>query len=349
MAEIFKFLAGPARVLIFKGSNLIGVGKSATETTFNTSITAEEIRAGQGNALRGKYFHDANVGVNITYADFDLSYMALTSGAAVVNGGTAVMEEQLTAGVGGALALTQNAVAVEGAVLAWYRKPSEENWNVATVTGQNTVVPVGATQNDVYCVKYFYVDENAKSMVLTADYVPAVVHLVLIADEYAGISTDNVAGANKYGKLIVDIPAFQLEGGQELSLTSGSASTISLNGNALALSQDDSCEESLIFGTITEQVFGAQWQNEVLAIAPEDGQISLGTGATETLAMRVIFKGLMAAQRKANDNFTFRTVTGAAQVSAAGVITGASGNSVIGITLKNAPNVPEAYAYVTAG
>lgn len=60
------FLAGVGRVLIFRGNNLIGVGKTLSETTFNFSITGEEIRGGQGNALWGKYFHDSNLGVTLT-------------------------------------------------------------------------------------------------------------------------------------------------------------------------------------------------------------------------------------------------------------------------------------------
>lgn len=345
MAEVFKFLAGPARVLIFAGQNLIGVGKSATETTFSTAITAEDIRAGQGNSLRGRYFHDASVSVNITYADFNLNYMALTSGGILTSGGTAIAEEQINVGADGTITLPKTAVAVGGSLIAWYRKPSENDWNVTTVGENNTITPAGAAQNDSYCVKYFYVDENAKSMVLSADYVPAVVHLVLIADEYAGISTED-AGASRYGKLIVDIPNYQLNGGQELSLTSGSAATTSLSGMALAVSQDDGCDENLIFGTITEQITGATWQDEVLAIAPEDGELELSTGGSETIAMRVVFKGLMAAQRKDNGNFTFQTVVGDATVTN-GIVTAGSNNSVIEITLNNAPNVPKAYAYVT--
>lgn len=60
------FLAGVGRVLIFKGNDLIGVAKTLTESTFNFSITGEEIRGGQGNALWGKYFHDSNLNVTLT-------------------------------------------------------------------------------------------------------------------------------------------------------------------------------------------------------------------------------------------------------------------------------------------
>lgn len=40
--------------------------KTLTESTFNFSITGEDIRGGAANALWGKYFHDSNLGVTLT-------------------------------------------------------------------------------------------------------------------------------------------------------------------------------------------------------------------------------------------------------------------------------------------
>ncbi len=60
------FLAGVGRALLFDGNNLIGVAKTLTESTFNFSISTEEVRGGSGNALWGKYFHDSNLAVTLT-------------------------------------------------------------------------------------------------------------------------------------------------------------------------------------------------------------------------------------------------------------------------------------------
>lgn len=66
MSEAYQFLAGPGRVLILSGQNIIGVAKTMTETTFDMSITGEEIRGGAGNLLFGKYFHDSNMNITLT-------------------------------------------------------------------------------------------------------------------------------------------------------------------------------------------------------------------------------------------------------------------------------------------
>ena len=43
------FLAGVGRALLLRGNELIGVAKTLTESTFNFSITSEDVRGGQGN------------------------------------------------------------------------------------------------------------------------------------------------------------------------------------------------------------------------------------------------------------------------------------------------------------
>ena len=62
-----RFLAGVGRALLIKGNDLIGVAKTLTNSTFDFSITGEDVRGGMGNALWGKYFHDS--ALNVTLED----------------------------------------------------------------------------------------------------------------------------------------------------------------------------------------------------------------------------------------------------------------------------------------
>ena len=41
-----RFLAGVGRALLIKGNELIAVAKTLTDTTFDFSITAEDVRGG---------------------------------------------------------------------------------------------------------------------------------------------------------------------------------------------------------------------------------------------------------------------------------------------------------------
>lgn len=340
MANIFT--AGPARALFFYGQQLIGVGKTLSETVFDSSITGEEVRGGPGNLLYGKYFHDSNLNIQITDAMFNLQYVAASLGVDVNQGGVSLYEsakagETVTAG--GKITLTNTAVAFDGAILAWYKKPADDDWTVATVSDNAITIPSAAT-GDHYCVKYFYQNENAKSITIKAQYVPKTLHLVLINDLYSGDVANVAASSSKYGRLITDIPQYQLDGSQNLSWSATSTATVSLNGSALAIDDGSSCEEDPIYGTMTQEIFGAKWQDDVKAVAIGNADIDLAKSASETLQVYAVFGGGVASRMMDNSNFNFTVESGStsASVNASGVVTATTtaGTAVISVTLKDA-------------
>lgn len=204
------FLAGVGTALLFKGNELIAVAKTLTESTFNFSITAEDIRGGKGNGLLGRYFHDSGLAATLTDAMFDINYIGLSLGVPVEQGGISVKEEELTVGADGTLTVSETPIAFDGTMIGWYKKPTADDWTIGTIAGQKMTISGGA-QNDVYCVKYFYMNENAKSITIKSQYVPSVLHVVVMTDLYSG-KVGSQSDATRYGRLIVDIPQFQLEG-----------------------------------------------------------------------------------------------------------------------------------------
>lgn len=340
MANIFT--AGPARALFFYGQQLIGVGKTLSETTFDASITGEEVRGGPGNLLYGKYFHDSNLNIQITDAMFNLQYVAASLGVDVNQGGVTLYESAKageTVGASGKITLTETAVAFDGAILAWYKKPADDDWTVATVSDNAITIPSAKT-GDHYCVKYFYQNMNAKSITIKAQYVPKTLHLVLINDLYSGDVANVAASTSKYGRLITDIPQYQLDGSQNLSWSATSTATVSLNGSALAIDDGTSCEEDPIYGTMTQEVFGAKWQDDVKAVAIGNADIDLAKSASETLQVYAVFGGGVASRMMDNSNFNFTVESGgtSASVNASGVVTATTtaGTAVISVTLKDA-------------
>ena len=340
MANIFT--AGPARALFFYGQQLIGVGKTLSETTFDASITGEEVRGGPGNLLYGKYFHDSNLNIQITDAMFNLQYVAASLGVDVNQGGVTLYESAKageTVGASGKITLTETAVAFDGAILAWYKKPADDDWTVATVSDNAITIPSAKT-GDHYCVKYFYQNMNAKSITIKAQYVPKTLHLVLINDLYSGDVANVAASTSKYGRLITDIPQYQLDGSQNLSWSATSTATVSLNGSALAIDDGTSCEEDPIYGTMTQEIFGAKWQDDVKAVAIGNADIDLAKSASETLQVYAVFGGGVASRMMDNSNFNFTVESGgtSASVNESGVVTATTtaGTAVISVTLKDA-------------
>ena len=195
-----------------------------------------------------------------------------------------------------------------------------------------------ATVDEKYCVMYFYQNANADSIIIPVDYVPDELHVIILNDLFnADISTTN--NATKIGRLITDIPRLQLDGAQDLNLTATSAATVSLSGSALAVDDTDSCEGESYYGTMTEEIFGAKWQNEVKAIAFEDADIALANGGTQTLVCYVLFDGNKAPKIVDNANFTLAVEDGNenASVNESGVVTAIkTGTAHISATLKGA-------------
>ena len=271
---------------------------------------------------------------------FNLRYVAANLGVDVTKGGVTVYEsgkagEAVT--TPGQITLTNTPVAFDGTLIGWYKKPADDNWSVATINGKTMLVP-GAIAGESYCIKYFYQNENAESITIKAQFVPKVLHLVLINDLYSGSAADVAASTSKYGRLITDIPQFQLDGNVNLAWAATSAATVPLNGKALAYDESTSCEEDPVYGTMTQEVFGAKWQDDVIALAIENADIELQSPGTEQLIVRAVFGGNIASQRKDAANFTFAVATGSAtyiDVDNTGKVTAkAAGTGYVTVTLK---------------
>lgn len=349
MAE--KFLANVGTALIFRGNEFVGVGSFLTENTFSFSASPNEVRGGANNPLLGRWFSDSTLNVTITNATFKLEYLAWSLGTTIEQGGTSFYESQdgekvVTAGQ---IELKNKPAAFNGAMIGWYKKPADAGWSIGAITESGSkyyLTVTGAQPNDVYCIKYPYMDENARMIAIPADFNPDELHVVLLNDLYnADINTNSAA--SKVGRLITDIPRLSLDPSQDLTLNATSSAPTQLTGTALRYTSSESCESTAVYGTMTEQIYGAKWQDSVVALAVENADMELGASETETAIVRVVYGGSVASQRKANSNFTFAKVSGNATVNNEGVVnSGASGESVISVTLTGYPTVSPAYIHV---
>ena len=291
--------------------------------------------------------------VTLVDAMFDLQYMALSLGVNLESGGLSVKEEELAVGTDGTVTASETPVAFNGSMIGWYKKPCDTEWSIGTFTGNKMAIS-GASQSDPDGVKYFYINENAKSIKIKSQYVPSELHVVIMNDLYSG-DVGSQSDATRYGRLITDIPRLQMDGNQTLNLTATSAATINLTGSALAVLSGDSCEDDPYYGTMTEEIYGAKWQDDVVALAVENSDIELAKSASETLIVRAVFGAGMASQRKDNSNFTFSvvstpasTATGTA-VDTKGVVKAGTqaGVAVVQVVLTDEPNVAPAFVTVT--
>ncbi len=349
-----RFLANVGHALIFKGNDFVGQASTLTENTFSFSATPNEVRGGKSNPLLGRWFSDSTLNATLTNATFKLEYLAWTLGTTIEQGGTAIYESGAageTVTVAGQIELANKPAAFNGAMIGWYKKPADATWSIASIseTGGKYYMTIGGAQvNDVYCVKYLYMDENARMMTIPADFNPDELHVVIINDLYnADINTDS--SASVVGRLITDIPRLGLDPSQDLTLNATSSAPTQLSGTAFRYTSGESCAEEAIYGSMTEQIYGSKWQDNAAFIVAENSEMELAQDDTETAIIRVVFNNNVASQRKDNSNFTFTKISGDATVTSAGLVTGGSSASVISVALTGYANVEPAYIYVTAG
>ena len=337
-----NYVAGGAgRALLFLGEQLYSVGNTLNNNAIHYTISAEDLRGGKKNFLIAQYFHDPNMTIDLENVFFNFNEIGLVTGNTVEQGGLSFKEEQVVAAAGGIVTPTQTPIApvgMAGKILVWYKKPADKDWK--DVIYNNGVTIPGATVGDVYCIKYFWDNPNAESMTLNANSEPAELQLVLIQDLYSvsvqkGVTTPGA----KAGQAITICPRYKLNGNIDLNFAAGSTVGTSLSGTVLTVEDDSSCEGDYIFGYMTQEIFGAKWQNEVKAIAFEDADIALANGGTQTLVCYVLFDGNKAPKIVDNANFTFAVEDGDTfvGVDAKGVVTAkTAGTAHISATLKGA-------------
>lgn len=133
---------------------------------------------------------------------------------------------------------------------------------------------------------------------------------------------------------------------------------MSLTGSALAVNTTDSCEEAPFYGTMTEEIYGQTWQDNVIALAVGNSEITMTGTDSATLQVYVVFGGSVASELKDNSNFTFAIETTPASTIASGIEVGTNtgiitttsataGSCVVSATLTGYETVPPALATIT--
>ena len=346
-------VAGVGTIQLFDPSTnaLILTSKTLTEEGLSFSSTAEEARGGAGNALLGKYYHDSTFGLTLVDQLFDLQYLALNCGGSIQAASDVMVNEQVTVGVANTITVAQTPVKFNDTVVGWAKKSTEPDsaYKLISFTGKNATL-TGAKVGDVYCVKYFYNNTSARKFVVNTAYIPATVHAIATFPLFkAGTSSDQFTSSSQIGEIQIDVPAFQLEGAQELSLTSGGISTASLNGSALATySGNGGCSDGGFYAIVTEVIYGKSVFDNVVSLAVADSDIDLTVGETQAIKVYAIYSDGTVPAIVDNALLTFTSSDDTvALVDASGVVTAqATGSANIEIVATDFPSL-SAYAVAT--
>lgn len=263
-----KFLAsvGNAKLLGKKNGELYHIAdvRTLTESTLSFSNTMEEVRAGEGAQLFGRFSHDSGLAIQLTDALFDLNYVALQVGTSLDAAGPMhngfYQETFDSAHTASTLTLGKTAVKIGNAcgldkIVVWMREKGCEStgeWTaVVTESGTSVDVPTALQGKDL-CVEYFVNKPEASAIFVNANFIPAELVLILTTKLFAGDANAPETG-KPVGSITVKIPRFSLDGQFDLSMAMSAAATMSLNGTALAV-DDGTCDGKGIYAEIVEVI-----------------------------------------------------------------------------------------------
>ena len=242
MGQYFLASVGNAEAFAKKDNKLVHFfsAKTLTDSSISISVSGEEVRGGQGAQLLGQFFHTSVFGLQMTDTMFKLEYLQAQVGGKIEKGGIGLVDESVTTIAGGQVTLTGTpAEILPGAgTVVWYNRPGETEYATATVEGQTFTIP-GESEGSAYCVHYYANKEDARTLFVSAEFIPEELVVLLTTRLYAGDASAPETG-RPVGSVTVKIPRFQLNGTADLAMNMSSAATISLEGTALAYGAD--CE-----------------------------------------------------------------------------------------------------------
>lgn len=349
-----------AGVMNFSGydynNNLIIQSQTLVESGINFSISSEEARGGQGNALLGRYYHTSSFGLTLTDQIWNMNYLALNCGGAITAGADVMMQESVVVTTVNSITITGDIVNFTdtSGLVGWYKLPSEDDSQFKTIhfidhTALTTNLPVGVT----VCVKYPIHSYAARKFRVNTQFVPSVIRVELTGSLFrvgnSGMIDNN---SSKIADIIVKVPQFQFDGNVNLNLSSTSIATVPLTGQALA-NYTGSCDGQAWYAEIIENTIGAGEFDNVVEIAVADGNINLSPNGFETLLVYKIYNDSTVPQRIQNTKLTFAVQPGKESlftVTPEGIVTASTeaGEGYIDILVTDKPELTGvAYVKIT--
>ena len=316
-------------------------GQFSTTYAIAVTMSAQDTRAGAGNALIFRSYSDRNVNITLTVQDWNLEYVAASVGSQIEYGLSEmfVIEKAFDVDENGHITLVKPAI---GAVNV--KLPGGGRVNLTA--GTDNVVDLSAYDIAGECVSVTYpFSGNTKSVTITADQAPYVANLIL-----EGVISDSLVG--RVGSVIVDIPSFAFDGNITITMNSdGTTSTTEMVGVALAV-DGRACGDGMVYGYVKEYVEDdASPQLVDIVASPSPIELVLNPTPETQLITVVGSRGVMYSEVGIpNADCTFVSSDSAvATANATGLITAVGdGNCTIVVTHTASALIDEVEVNVTA-
>ena len=230
-----------------------------TDSALSFANSMEEIRAGKGGKLIGRFGHSSGITLQMTNAVFNNKLFEALIGAedvsATAESHSVIAHIDTTNTPGREITLT--GCAKVGSLcgmanyVAWAKKKgcdaSDDIINLDVTEDGKVTLP----DDGPYCISYFRNEPGALVQWINAMFKPMELVAIIDIDKYAAEASYQTSDA-VIGHKIIKIPRFQFDGQFDLSLNMTSAATLSLNGTVLATSAAGDCEGKEYYAEIVD-------------------------------------------------------------------------------------------------
>lgn len=258
------FIAGVGDVELFRylgtAKQKVLVSKTLVDSSINLSVSLEDIRAGQGAKLYGRYAHSSGMTMKLTDAMFRMDFLAANVGEDTVLGGSAVetTANAIKVAADGTVDISgfnpQKIYPEAKNIVIWAALKGSSDFVIINVADDAdlTKVPVAPfVKDDEICIRYIKSNAAGETLTIPANFIPDTLVAVLTAPLFAGGTTKDGGASTKVGKLTITIPRFMLNGTTDLSMSMTGASQMTLEGSALAV-ESENCEEEGYYAIISK-------------------------------------------------------------------------------------------------
>lgn len=259
------FIAGVGDVELFRylgtQKQSVLVSKTLVDSSINLSVSLEDIRAGQGAKLYGRYAHSSGMTMKLTDAMFRMDFLAANVGEDTVLGGSAVetTANAIKVAADGTVDISgfapQKIYPEAKKIVIWAALKGSTDFSIIEIEdnadlSKVSVAPTFAKDDEI-CIRYIKENAAGETLTIPANFIPDTLVAVLTAPLFAGGTTKDGGASTKVGKLTITIPRFMLNGTTDLSMSMTGASQMTLEGSALAV-ESENCEEEGYYAIISK-------------------------------------------------------------------------------------------------
>jgi hypothetical protein len=314
--------------LLFRGITLI-------DSNITVKLTGTDVRGGKNAPLQYVYYHSPDMMFTVSDSQFNLDFLAGTTGQSINVGNNIYVEESvvLSSGAGVVVGTPLSDVSDGVTLYGWVTFP-DNSVQTVTFTGKNFTV---GSSNQTVCVRYYAANAASRSVTIPSNFIPKEVKLVIDAQLASSDEATNIVG-----KLQIIVPRATMTGNFTINLKMDSVATTPVELRALAFRDplgSGGCSNSDYYAKLIEVIDNATWYSNLIGLSILGGDFSLGTTlGTRQLSVRAIPANGAAFTPPAADLTWTSGTPGKATVSLhGGLVTGvANGSSLISVTVTSA-------------